>query len=142
MALVNIYLTFNGNCREAFEFYKEIFQKEFTNLTTFAEMPAQDGFDIPDSEKDKIMHVSLPFSSETALMGSDTAGPSGEVTIGNNFSVSVRPENKAEADRIFNALAQQGNIVMPMTDTFWNAYFGMVTDKFDVNWMINFEHPQ
>ena len=141
MTLVNIYLTFNGNCREAFEFYSKVFNKEFTNISTFGEMPSQEGFEIPESEKDKIMHVSLPFSSETALMGSDTGGHSGNVTIGNNFSVSVRPENKAEADRIFHALSQDGNVVMQMTDTFWNAYFGMVTDKFGINWMINFENP-
>ena len=89
------------------------------------------------------MHVSLPISKETILMGSDSTSFSGDVTFGNNFSVSINTDSKEEADKLFNGLSVSGNIIMPMEKTFWGAYFGMFTDKFGINWMINFdETPQ
>ncbi|MNR14253.1 hypothetical protein D3C85_1307200 [compost metagenome] len=84
------------------------------------------------------MHVSLPIGN-TILMGSDSNEQSGDVKFGGNFSVSVNVESKEEADRIFNGLSAGGNVFMPMDNTFWGAYFGMFTDKFDVNWMVNFD---
>jgi len=84
------------------------------------------------------MHVSLPIG-ETILMGSDSNEQSGDVVFGGNFSVSVNVESKDEADRIFNGLSAGGNVFMPMGDTFWGAYFGMFTDKFGINWMVNFD---
>lgn len=73
MATVNVYLTFNGNCREAFDFYKSVFGGEYPYIGTFGEMPPQEGKEMSSEDKDKIMHVSLPISKETMLMGSDTA---------------------------------------------------------------------
>jgi len=140
MTTVNVYLTFDGNCKEAFEFYKSVFGGEFRNLSTFGEMPPQEGMPpISDDYKDKIMHVSLPISTETILMGSDKGGGWGpDLTIGNNFSISVDPSSKEEADRIFNALGAGGIVTMPLEATFWDAYFGMLTDRFGINWMVNY----
>ena len=84
------------------------------------------------------MHVCLPIG-DVMLMGSDSNSTSGDVVFGNNFSVSVNVESKEEADRIFNGLSAGGNAYMPMNDTFWGAYFGMFTDKFGINWMVNFD---
>ena len=141
MTTVNIYLTFDGNCKEAFEYYKSIFGGEFQSESTFGEMPPQEGMPpITDDYKDRIMHVSLPISSETILMGSDKGGGWGpDLTIGNNFSISVNPASKEEADRIFGGLSEGGTVTMPLAATFWGAYFGMLTDKFGINWMVNFE---
>ena len=141
MATVNIYLTFNGNCEEAFDFYKSVFNKEFHYVGRFGEMPPQaDCPPISDDMKDKIMHISLPISKETCLMGSDAGGEwSPSIKQGNNFTISVSTKDKAETDKIFNALAEGGNITMPLADTFWQSYFGMLTDKFGINWMVSCE---
>jgi len=141
MTTVNIYLTFDGNCREAFEFYKAVFNGEFPHVSTFGEMPPQEGKPpMPAELKDKIMHISLPISEETILMGSDAGGEwSPDLQMGNNFSISVNTDNVEEAQRIFNVLSDGGKIKMPLEKTFWGAYFGMLTDKVGINWMVNCE---
>lgn len=145
MATVNAYLTFNGNCLEAFNFYKSVFGGEFSYLGTFGNMPPQDGMPAMSAEDaNKIMHVSLPVSTETILMGSDTGGEwSSGYTTGNNFAVSINANSKAEADKLFGGLSADGNVTMPMDKTFWGSYFGMFTDKFGINWMVSFDEiPQ
>ncbi len=88
------------------------------------------------------MHVSLPIG-DTILMGSDSTSQSGDVVFGNNFSVSLNTDSRAEADKLFNGLSAGGKVIMPMDNTFWGAYFGMFEDKFGINWMVNFdENPQ
>jgi PhnB protein len=139
MATVNIYLNFNGNCREAFDFYKSVLGGEYSYITSFADMPPQEGMPpLSDAEKERIMHVSLPISKETVLMGSDTI-PSfgGAVTPGDNFSISLTPDSRDEADRLFAALSEGGKVTMPLEDQFWDSYFGALTDRFGINWMVN-----
>ena len=86
------------------------------------------------------MHVSLPVSKETVLMGSDAVDGFGPpVTVGNNFGISINTDSTTEADKLFNSLSAGGTVTMPMGDTFWGAYFGMFTDKFGINWMVNFD---
>jgi len=145
MATVNIYLTFNGNCEEAFRFYQSIFGGEFSYFGRFKEMPKEEENCQPmdEADGDKIMHVTLPISKETCLMGSDTGGEwASHFKQGNNFSVSINTESKKEADKLFNALSSDGQVIMPMDQTFWGAYFGMFTDKFGINWMVNFDEPK
>lgn len=141
MTTVNIYLTFDGNCKEAFEFYKSVFGGDFPYVGTFGEMPQHDGMPVINEEmKNRIMHITLPISNETCLMGSDTGGEwATNFKNGNNFSVSVNTDSIEEADRIFNGLSEGGKVTMPMAKTFWESYFGMFTDKFGINWMVNFE---
>lgn len=143
MATVSTYLTFNGNCEEAFNFYKSVLGGEFTYIGRFGEMPPQEGIPpMDEADRNKIMHVGLPIGS-TVLMGSDTGGDWASSFIqGNNFSVSVNAENKTEADRLFNGLSAGGQVTMQMADTFWGSYFGMFTDKFGINWMVSFETQQ
>ena len=90
------------------------------------------------------MHVSLPISKETMLMGSDAGGEwASSITQGNNFAVSIgTDESKEEADRLFNGLSAGGKVTMPMADTFWGDYFGMFTDKFGINWMVSYNAKQ
>lgn len=138
MAQINPYLTFNGNCEEAFGFYKSAFGTEIAFMGRFKDMPQCDN--IPDSEKEKIMHVSLPISQETVLMGSDASEAFGhKPVVGNNMAISVSASGTEEALRIFNALAQGGTVTMPIDKTFWSDLFGMLTDKFGINWMVSFE---
>ncbi len=131
------YLTFNGNCREAFEFYREVFGGEFNLLSTFAEGPPDMG--VPEADMDLILHLSLPIGS-SVLMGSDTTsafGPPPEV--GGNFSLSVTADSMKQCDELFASLSEGGAVIMPMAKTFWGSYFGRFTDKFGINWMISFE---
>jgi len=143
MATVNVYLTFNGNCEEAFNFYKSVFGGEFPYIGRFNDMPPQPGQPpIPDDMGKRIMHVSLPVSKETMIMGSDTGGEwAADYKAGNNFSISINTGSKEEADKLFNGLSAGGKVTMPMNKTFWGAYFGMFTDKFGISWMVNFDEP-
>lgn len=138
MATVNIYLTFNGNTEEVFNFYKSVFGGEFSYFSRFKDMPpAEDCPPLSDEEGNRVMHVSLPISKETVLMASDTTSYRGDVTIGTNFSISINADSTEEADRLFSDLSKDGEVIMPMQKTFWGAYFGMFKDKFGIQWMIN-----
>lgn len=141
MATVNIYLIFNGNCEEAFGFYKSVLGGEFSYLGRYKDMPqGENAAPIGEKQGNKIMHLILPISEETYLMGSDPHDSGNYNFIqGNNFSVSINTGSRAEADKLFNGLSASGKITMPMEKTFWNAYFGMFTDKFGINWMVNFD---
>ncbi|WP_027126903.1 VOC family protein [Gelidibacter mesophilus] len=137
MATLNPYLTFNGNCEEAFNFYKSVFGGEFSHLGRFKVAPAESECqEMPKDQKNKIMHVSLPISKETVLMGSDGNPQFGEVTTGTHITLSIGTDSKEEADRLFNALSKDGKITMPMAEMFWGDYFGMLTDQYGFDWMI------
>ncbi|PXV66753.1 PhnB protein [Dysgonomonas alginatilytica] len=134
------YLTFNGYCEEAFNFYKSVFGGDFVHISRFGEMPPQEGISFPESFANKIMHVALPVNGQFMLFGSDNmeggcGGP--DLVVGNNISLSIQIDTKEEGDKIFAGLSAGGTVTMPMEVTFWNAYFGMFTDKFGINWMIN-----
>ncbi len=139
MTTVNVYLNFAGNCREAFEFYRSVFGGEFPYVGTFGQMPAMEGMPpLPENMKDQIMHISLPISKETVLMGSDAGGEwAPALTFGNNFSIIMNTDTQTEANRIFTALGVKGKTTMPLGETFWGEYFGMLTDQFGINWMIS-----
>ncbi|MBV6477890.1 MAG: hypothetical protein HGGPFJEG_00635 [Ignavibacteria bacterium] len=135
------YLTFNGNCEEAFNFYKSVFGGEFIYIGRFSDMPSE--YKAPESEKNLILHVSLPIGKNSVLMGSDTSETFGKsVIFGNNISISINTSGRDETEKLFNALAKDGNILMPLGDMFWGAYFGMCKDKFGINWMVSYEIPK
>jgi len=136
MATVNAYINFDGNCDKAFVFYKSVFGGEFQARMSFGEAP---GMDVPAAQKDKLMHVALPIGKNTVLMGSDWSPQFGPMVRGNSFALSVNADSQAEADKVFKALADGGQVTMPIGIAFWGAYFGMCTDKFGINWMVNFE---
>lgn len=139
MAQINPYLTFDGNCEEAFNFYKSVFGGGFTYMGRFKDMPSET--EMPESEKEKIMHVSLPISKETVLMGSDSLqGYCQETGTGSNITISINTESEEEAFKIFNDLSAGGKVTMPLEKTFWGALFGMFTDKFGISWMVNYDY--
>ncbi len=138
MTTINTYLTFEGNCENAFNFYRSVFGGEFAHVGRFSDMPDDPNYPVADEYKNQIMHISLPISKECVLMGSDTAGQGGPLTVGNNFSISISTDSKEKADIFFEKLSADGKVTMPMADTFWGDYFGMLTDRFGINWMIGF----
>ena len=135
------YLNFNGNCAEAFAFYKDLFKGQIVHQSTFGEMPPDDKMPpLPPEAKHGIMHVHLQVG-EQALMGSD-AMPGADASCGGyepvqGFSVSIQAADVAEGRRLFDALAQGGQAVMPFAATFWSPGFGMVKDRFGTPWMVN-----
>jgi PhnB protein len=135
VATINPYINFNGNCEEAFKFYKSVFGGEFDSFQRFNETPSSEH--LVANEKEWIMHVSLPIGGDTFLMGSDSPAAMGKVTAGNNVQISIQTDNDAETDRLFNGLSAGGQVTMPLQNTFWGARFGMFVDQFGIQWMIN-----
>ena len=142
MGTVSIYLNFDGATEEAFKFYKSVFGGEFTSVVRFKDMPMQ-GVSIPKEDENKIMHIGLPIGADQVLMATDTLASLGQkLTQGNNVYISVHPESKAEAARIFNALSAAGTMEMPIADQPWGDYYGSFKDKFGVQWMVNYTYPK
>ena len=137
MMRINPYLNFSGNCEEAFNFYKSVFGGEFMNFQRFDEGPS--GAHLSPSEGKMVIHVALPIGDGSMLMGSDRPQSMGPTTVGDNVSLSIHPESAADAKRIFDGLSTGGEVTMPLQETFWGATFGMLTDKFGVHWMVNFQ---
>lgn len=143
MAKFNTYLNFNGNTEEAFNFYRSVFGGDFAGIMRWKDMPRCDEMgSMSDDDKNKIMHMALPLGGDQILMGTDALKSTGEVTMGTNIHIVIGPDSKEQADQYFNALSEGGKTTMPMQDTFWGAYYGMLTDPFGVQWMINYEKPK
>ena len=136
MALVNPYLAFDGNCEEAFNFYKSVFGGEFLGgISRFSDMPAEH---YSPGQENQVMHVMLPLGNGTSLMGSDTPGPEGAGKDA-NVSIAVSPDSEENARHIFNGLAAGGTVIMPMDFAPWGALFGMLIDKYGFKWMVNYD---
>ncbi len=131
--MLNVYLTFAGNAQEAIEFYKEALGATIEFSQTFADSPVE----VPENWQDKIMHATLKADG-FVLMFSDTM-PGMEVTSGNQVNLNLNFSDVDSQTAVFNKLAEGGNITMPLEKQFWGARFGMLTDKFGVNWMSNCE---
>ena len=129
------YLTFDGTCRAAMEFYKNCFGAELY-LLPFSEAPG----DFPNDAKDRIMHARLSKGA-AVLMASD-AMPGMPFQQANNFAIATTCESPQEIEKLFAALSEKGKVTMPLQETFWAARFGMLTDQFGVNWMFNLYKPQ
>lgn len=128
---ITAYFTFNGNAREAMEFYRSIFGGEFVSDQSFGDSPME----VPEEHKDKVMHIHYDFHGCT-LMASD-AMPGRDATMGSNISLSFNLQDPADVDKYCNALAEGGTITMAPEDTFWGARFAMCTDRFGIHWMFN-----
>jgi PhnB protein len=140
MAIVNPYLTFTGNCEEAFNFYRSAFGGEFLYIGRYKDVPQADKASFKVQDDNKIMHVTLPISKETLLMGcDDPAGLEQATGLNTSISLSINTGSKEEADLLFGKLSIGGQIKMSMNQTFWGSYFGMLTDQFGINWMISFD---
>jgi len=135
MATINPYIYFNGNCEEAFNFYKSVFEKEFTYIGRYKDVPNTDRPLFREADE-KIMHVSLPISSETVLMGADNREAYREQAAYSSSSLIIHADEKEEADKLFNSLSAGGQIKMPMNQTFWGSYYGICIDKFGIMWKV------
>ena len=130
---LNPYLNFNGQCAEAFEFYQRVLGGNIMSSMTWGEMPDEE---IPAEQQNRIMHISLQMG-DAWLMGADSPPDSYEKPQGIN--VALHYEVASEGERIFNSLAEGGNVVMPFQKTFWAAGFGMCVDRYGIPWLVNCE---
>lgn len=140
MARVSTYLNFPRCTEEAFAFYKSVFGGEYNGpVHRFADVPAVPGQPpMAPADKNLVMRVELPLLGGHVLMGTDAPESMGfTVTAGNNVHINLEPDTRAEADWLFNALAAGGTVAMPMRDMFWGAYFGSLTDRYGIRWMVN-----
>lgn len=135
MTQLDPYLSFNGNAEEAFNFYKSVFGGDFEAVLRWGDNPQCESF--READKQKVMHIALKVG-RSVLMGSDFVAMGDEkFTPGNNYTVSISPDTREEADRLFAGLSDGGQVIMPMGEMFWGGYFGAFSDKFGVKWMIN-----
>ena len=141
MATLNPYLNFAGNTEEAFKFYRSVFGGEFSFIQRFKDTPQANT--IPDAAKEKLMHVALPVGKGNTLMGTDAIESMGhKLTVGNNIQLSIEAESKAEAEKIFNGLSRGGKVTLALGNAQWGAYFGMLVDKFEIQWMVNYTYKK
>lgn len=141
MPKLDPYLNFDGNTEEAFDFYKSVFGGEFDAVMRWKDNPQCEEWS--DSDKEKIMHISLPLAGGNFLMGSDAIEMMGKkFAAGNNFQIAISPESRDEADRLFNGLSAGGTVIMPMQPMFWGSYWGALADKFGTQWMIDYAEPK
>jgi PhnB protein len=141
MSKVSIYLNFQGNTEEAFNFYKSVFKTEFFGpVSRMSEVPAQPGMPpLLEKEKNAIMHMALPILGGTLIQGTDMLESMGhKLKIGNNTTICLEPDSKEETDHLFNALSAGGSDSMAPQDMFWGAYWGVCLDKYGIRWMFNF----
>lgn len=140
---ITTYLNFDGNTEEAFLFYRSIFRTEFIGrgIQRFGDIPAESGHPpVAEAIKKMVLHVELPTIGGHVLMGTDAPKEMGfTLNQGNNMHICIEPESRQEADRLFNELSAGGNTTMPMADMFFGAYFGEFSDKYGINWMINYQ---
>lgn len=139
MAHVSIYLNFQGNAEEAFNFYKQVFQTEFsTPIMRMKDMPPNDKAPkLSEAEQNMVMHVALPILGGTEIMATDMLESFGHKLVeGNNFTISLNPDTKEEADRLFKELSTGGSDAVAPHDEFW-GYWGTCKDRFGIRWMFN-----
>jgi PhnB protein len=133
--LIQPYLFFNGTCEEAVEFYRKALGAEVEMMMRYSESPEPPppGM-VPPGSENKIMHTSFRIGESTVMASDDCAS---EKTDFHGFSLSLAVPSEADADRLFAALADGGQVQMPLGKTFWSPRFGMLTDRFGVGWMIS-----
>lgn len=138
MAKINLYINFNGTTENAFNFYRSVFGGDFIGLQRFKDTPAVEN--LPAEDGDKLMHVALPLGENLLLHATDMLESRGQKLVaGNNFNLMIEAASKAEAEQYFSKLSAGGKDITPLREEFWGAYYGAFTDKFGIQWMINYQ---
>lgn len=134
---VDVYLTFNGNCREAVAFYEKVFNTDKPEIMTFGDAPMNPDHQLPEEAKALILHTRLSILGSN-VMFSDTY-PGSPFTIGNNITLAIVINDEAQLRAIYDELKEGGKVVMELQETFWSKCYGAITDKFGVEWQLNLE---
>ena len=135
----DVFVTFNGNCKEAVEYYAEIFKQDIPKMMTFGDAPAMEGYEVKEEEKDRVCYTELKIGSNT-VMFSDCDSTM-EFVAGNNITLSIGA-NEEEIRNLYNKLKEGGQVIMELQETFWSKLYGMVTDKFGITWQLCLENGE
>jgi PhnB protein len=138
---INIYLNFNGNCREAVQYYADVFGLDKPELMTFGDQPPNPEYPLPEEAKDLIMHARLNIQG-SIVMFSDTFPGMPFAQGSNNFSLAVVSSDTEQLQAIFHKLKEGGSVQMELQETFWSKSYGSLQDKFGINWQVSHEDPQ
>lgn len=131
----DLFINFDGECREAITFYAKVFQSEVQHLMTFSEMPPDPNYPISEADKNRVMYSCVPIFGCNVMFCDN---PSGMPLIrGNNISPTLSTKSQEEIKRIFHALSENGEIGMELQKTFWSDLYGMVTDQYGIIWQIS-----
>jgi PhnB protein len=138
MVTINPYINFNGNAEEAFTFYQSVFGGEFGKITRFKDVASVD-FPVPEKEAEKIMRITLPIGN-TVLIANDVPEMMGRVNENENRSkIAVMASSREEAEKVFQGLSEGANVEMPLAESPWGSYFGMLRDKYGIEWTVEFK---
>jgi PhnB protein len=138
MKTADPYLYFNGNTEEAFNFYSTIFNTQVTDTLRYGDIDGNP-MEVDEQDFDKIAHISLPLG-KNILMGTDVIESMNEkLTIGNNFYITLSTDSSEEAETVFSSLSDGGSVQVPLKKEFWAEKFGICTDRFGIQWMVNYE---
>ena len=137
---IQLYFVFNGNCREAVEFYAKVFKTEEPNIMSFGDAPPDPNHTIPEEAKHLVMHVNLEIAG-SKVMFSDT-WPGSPFTVGNNITIAVVSEDEELIRSAFDGLKEGGKVNMELQETFWSKCYGQVVDKFGIEWQLSLESKE
>jgi len=135
---VEAYINFNGNCREAVEFYAGVFGTEKPKIMLFGDMPSDNGFPLSEATKNLVMHTEIKVMGST-IMFSDVP-PDMPFIVGNNISLVLSSDDMDEIKAIFNQLKEGGNVMMDLQETFWSKSYGFVIDRFGIGWQLSYNN--
>lgn len=137
---VDVYINFNGNCREAVEYYAKVFQTEKPQIMTFGDSPQNPEYPLPESAKDLVMHTRLQIDGSN-VMFSDTF-PGSPFIEGNNITLALVSKSSEDLTSWFNQLKDGGKVTMELQETFWSKLYGMVIDKFGIHWQFSHSNEE
>lgn len=137
---VDIYLTFNGNCREAVEFYAKVFNAGEPQIMTFGDGPQNPEYPLPEEAKDLVMHARLTLSGSNVMFSDNF--PGNPFTAGNNITLAVVSRDIDEVRSAYEGLKEGGTVELELQETFWSKCYGKVTDKFGIGWQLSHESEE
>lgn len=135
---LNPYLTLPGTAADAIALYENVFNVAPVSIQRFSDMPPQEEMSASPSGVDRILHAAFQIGTDMLMLSDAPEGQDHTVVLGTQTHVSIHPDSKDEADRMFALLTDGGDVVMPMATQFWGDYFGMCKDPFGIRWMINY----
>ncbi|MCL1853301.1 MAG: VOC family protein [Peptococcaceae bacterium] len=131
---LELFINFDGNCREAVDFYAKVFNSSVNNLMTYGDAPPDPDYTVPEADKNRIMYAGVPIGNIVVMFSDVPTGS--EFVSGNNINPTISTENKDDVTQMFNDLKEGGEVLMELQQTFFSEWFGMVKDKYGVTWQI------
>ena len=131
---LELFINFDGNCREAVEFYAKVFKSKVENLMTYGDAPPDPNHTVPEADRDKIMYAGIPIGGITMMFMDASSDFS--LVVGNNINPTISVDDKDEVTRLFNELKEGGEVYAELQQTFFSEWYGMVEDKFGIAWQL------